>query len=286
MSRSVPVQIVCRGCGTEYPTTVRGSSTRCPQCGRQRYVRTGQGWEGSPATADQHPALGREPVGLSCRACAHRWESRAAHNTRLRCPNCSHSVRVDRQRLESVHPISVGGVQAQPSPTPWSDELDDDEPDELDELDDDQGDELDDEPDEPPTNWGRTGAGREPRPLEVAAAMLRDLIRPSQQVAPARTPTTAPPAVPAPQRRSQRPTWWGKGLRIRNDWSPTYGQVLLPSPAPQSAAACRHCRGAFLNSATYWVISPVFQSGIGLCHVHAEQERYAPETAVHLISWH
>ncbi len=105
--RTVPVQLVCRECGSAFRTTVRGSGTTCRHCGRQRYVQVNQAWEGPTGElidASRHPALNRPPQTCSCRACGHAWSSRAADGTSLRCPACRHPTRVRLRRGEPSPP--------------------------------------------------------------------------------------------------------------------------------------------------------------------------------------
>ncbi len=101
--RTVPVQLVCRECGSAFRTTVRGSGTTCRHCGRQRYVQVNQAWEGPTGElidASRHPALSRPPQTCTCRACGYTWSSRAADGTSLRCPACRHPTRVRPRREE------------------------------------------------------------------------------------------------------------------------------------------------------------------------------------------
>jgi Zn finger protein HypA/HybF involved in hydrogenase expression len=136
MAKSVPVQLICRGCNSAFRTRVRGGSTSCPHCGRDRYVRQGQGqeWEGPVGGlvgAASHPALTRAPVECRCSACGRRWESRAASSASVRCPGCRHSCRVPvraserapgRPRSSRAAPLSpqrAPQAPRRPAPREW-----------------------------------------------------------------------------------------------------------------------------------------------------------------------
>jgi DNA-directed RNA polymerase subunit RPC12/RpoP len=95
MSKSVSLQLVCRGCGKSFRTTLRGNTTRCPHCHAPRHVPINQDWEGSKASpASSAPALSRDPVEVACGFCGHTWQSWAASGQSVRCPKCHHSRRV------------------------------------------------------------------------------------------------------------------------------------------------------------------------------------------------
>lgn len=121
MSKSVPVQIVCRGCGGAYRTRARtapdgsGGKTRCPGCGRQRRVSRYQEWEGPGAPSPAHGAvLARSPVGCRCRRCGHEWESRARDGVSIHCPRCRVSLRVPARGAVGATSGSLSGRRAVP----------------------------------------------------------------------------------------------------------------------------------------------------------------------------
>lgn len=136
--KTVPVQIVCRKCGTPYRTTVRASNTRCRKCRTSRYVRKDQQWEGPPsehgaAESRAEQANRRAPVWCRCPQCEHEWQSRARDHVTLRCPECRNPVRVPRRRWENtqstprarLHYYSPEPVEppapapARPAPAPY-----------------------------------------------------------------------------------------------------------------------------------------------------------------------
>jgi hypothetical protein len=94
MARSAFTQQQCRNCGGYIKTSVRSGNTRCSLCRHAQWVPSNPEWEGPYDSHAEHPALYREAVPVVCHACGHRWQSRAADQTTLRCPGCRHSVRV------------------------------------------------------------------------------------------------------------------------------------------------------------------------------------------------
>jgi predicted Zn-ribbon and HTH transcriptional regulator len=107
MSGYPAVGIVCRGCGYQYLTRVRGKGTRCPRCDQQRYIRVEQQWEGPH---DGRPAP-RPSVRCTCRHCGNHWNSHARGGTSLRCPHCRTSIRVPRRTDEMPSPTTAVAPQ-------------------------------------------------------------------------------------------------------------------------------------------------------------------------------
>jgi Zn finger protein HypA/HybF involved in hydrogenase expression len=118
------IGIRCRGCAHRFRTRVRGSKTRCPQCGRQRYVRMEQ----APEWIPDGEGPGR---WLECRHCRYEWTSRAEAGQSLRCPRCRRSRRVPIDadaapisrapvpRMQQVRPLAPWGSLRPLLPAGW-----------------------------------------------------------------------------------------------------------------------------------------------------------------------
>jgi Zn finger protein HypA/HybF involved in hydrogenase expression len=119
MSKSVPVQVVCVGCGKTFRSTLRRNTTRCPHCGEPRYIPSLPVWEGSGSNskAANHPALGRDPVEVHCQ-CGHSWLSRAASSQSVRCPKCHHSRRVPARIKAKQAPAKQAPARKTPAKQP------------------------------------------------------------------------------------------------------------------------------------------------------------------------
>lgn len=244
----------CPHCGWEWRTRANGYRARCMRCNTSHYVPR--------VTTDS--LADRVPVGCTCSRCGHQWQSRARSRSAIRCPECRHSVWVPQRTGSAPSPADKGptGRRFQVLPGEPSGE----QPDEY-ELD---GDQVDDEYREEQADQDRAELRRN----------LAALLEP-------RAPIADPPAARTSgnrRRPGRTPTGQQQTRRavIRGDWATTPGQRLIPRPAPPGTPACRHCA----EPGTYRVMGPLFPDpGAAMCWVHAEQERYGPDTRVSLLDW-
>lgn len=87
--RSSRIELVCRDCGYQFRSTVRGGNTRCPECGTFRYVRVNQEPEWTVGIdRPDAPPPGR-PITCSC---GWEWSTRARDSSGIRCPSCKRSI--------------------------------------------------------------------------------------------------------------------------------------------------------------------------------------------------
>lgn len=209
----------------------------------------------------------RVPIGCTCNRCGHQWQSRARSRSAIRCPECRHSVWVPQRKhappYASKRPIGHPFRVLSDEPPDQYNEYE--EP--ADELD---NDEADDKYSEQQRDQNRAQLRRS----------LADLRGPP-------APTAEPPA---PRRSARRQSASVRTDRqpprravILSDWSPTPGQRLVPRPAPPGTPTCKHCT----EPGTYRIMGPLFPDpGAAMCWLHAEQERYGPDTQVSLLDWH